>query len=288
MPFDCELPDDARREKILLSFIFRARHSCGFRRKDERIIGAGIDAETGLEHSAADLLPEGQGLRGPEFAMAIAYQPEEFAKSCLLRNEHDGSKPDLAHVRAIQVVIDEPDAQHPGATQDRVVLTCPIHETGRAEEEVAHLRRRDATEKGRFPSNARTRIVQGRDAWDRSEAEAVSEMTYRFQRTFLDFAQKGWFRLEAPLPYEPDARVEVSSEQRKLYGTGVDSKGMPFMATLTPLGLEAAEQQISRDPFYSRGAFSSVAAMDGDMRAKVVQRNPWAAEIAAREESGRS
>lgn len=268
MPFQCELPDADRRAKIILSIWYRARHSQGFRRKDEKILGSTIDEVTGLEKSEADLRAPGEAIRGPQFVFECPVQPDRLAEECLLRDEHDGSKPSLAEVRGIALVTDQPDLDdpRPGTTKEVILSRYPTNERGRAESDLLAAQREHPSWKPRL------RDTQGRSAWTEEESEAHAELTYGFQTTLLDFAAKGWVRLEPPLKFMSD------TGNNELYARGTDDKGLPYIATCTVAGLEQAEKVIRGDPIYSRGAFSAVEAFSGEKQAAVVQRNPWAAQ----------
>jgi hypothetical protein len=158
-----------------------------------------------------------------------------------------------------------------GSKKEVIVLRCATNERGRAEEEQAHIRRQ-------HPDwNPVIREVQGRSAWTETEAEAIAEMTFLWQRTMLDFANKGWLRLEPPLKFTSVGPENLPGQDEK-YKSGIDDKGLPYIATVTMEGLEEAERRIRNDPLYSKGAFSSIEAFTGEKRAAVVQRNPWAAQ----------
>lgn len=269
-----ELPDQERCEKILLSIWYRARHSRGYRRQDGGRIGSDVDPETGLEKSEADLLPVGQGILGPEFVFKAPVLPDRLAEEVLLRDEHDGSTPSLSNCQAIGIEADMPDLESPGQTKKvAVVFRVPTNERARAESELEHVR------KDHPEWNPRIRVLTGREAWTEEEATAHAEMVFRFQKTLLAFADRGWVKLEAPWDFTsvgPDNLPLHPGADLSRYKKGTDSTGLPWVATVTPEGLDEAERRIAGDPVYSQGAFSSVAAMSGEQRAKVASRNPWA------------
>jgi hypothetical protein len=269
MPLDCALPDEARRELILLGIWYRARHGPGYRRKVEKNIGAGIDQETGLEFSEADLLPAGQALRGPQFVMEGPVQPDRLAEETLLREEYDGSRPSLGQCQAYGVDTTQPDPEQPGTFKTVTVMRCPLNEKGRAEEEALHIAKENPDWK------PRVRTLQGREAWTELESEAMAEMTFLWQKTLLDFARKGWILLEPPVKFE-SVGIGADPGNNPTYAKGVDSKGLPTICSVTPAGLDEAERRIAGDPLYSQGAYSSIEAMPGDLKAKVAMKNPWA------------
>lgn len=274
MPFECELPSPERREMMMLSRAYRARHSPGFRRRDEGVLGSNDDPETGIERSAADLLPEGQGIQGPAFVLRSPIVADDLALEHLSRDEHDGSKPLLKLCQALAIDVDVPDPAHPtepGITVPRQHARYPMHERGRAEEELAHLQRTEPRK------NARIRTLQGREALTDEERRAVEELNYAFQATLQDFARKGWIALESPLPHDPRGPSDLPTrEDAAFYRKGTDDSGWIFLARWLPAGLDEAERRISGDPYWRQGALSILAAMPGDVRAKAVQRNPWA------------
>lgn len=277
MAFNCELPDAARRELILLGIWYRARHSQGYRRLDEKIIGSTIDPVTGFELSEADLRAPGEAIRGPDFVFAAPIMPDRLAEECLLRDEWDGSTPSLAEVQGIVLVTTQPDLRDATAiekglatTKEVIVGRYPTNERGRAEEEMLHLRKEHPEWKPVL------RDVQGRSAWTEEEAEAFSELHYGFQKTLLDFASKGWVRLEPPTKFTSRGPESLPGADHN-YVSGLDDKGMPYVATCTPEGLDEAERRIRDDPVYSRGAFSAIEAFSGEKQAAVASRNPWAA-----------
>src|SRR3990167_6912594 len=263
------MPDDARRELILLGLWYRARHSQGFRRHDEKIIGSTIDEVTGLERSEADLRAPGDAIRGPQFVFECPVQPDRLPEETLKRDEWDGSTPSLGEVRGVVIVTQQPDladeaAGLKGTFKEVIVGRYPTNERGRADEELLHIQRHHPEWK------AKLREVQGRSAWTEEESEAFAEMKYRWQLTLLDFSRQGFVRLEPPLKFMSD------TGNNEMYASGVDQQGLPYIATVTAAGLEEAERRIRDDPIYSKGAFSSVASMTGERQAAVMTRNPWA------------
>lgn len=283
MAFNCELPDAERLEMILLSIWYRARHSQGYRRKDEKIIGSTVDEVTGLEKSEADLRSAGEALRGPEFVFSAPVDPYRLAEETLLRDEWDGSTPSLANVRGIALVTLQPDLDYVKGmgevpTKKEVVISrYPTNEKGRAESDLLAL------EKDRPEWEPKLREIQGRAAWTEEEAEAYAEMTYRWQRLMLSFAAKGWLRLEPPTKFTSVGPEALPGADHK-YTSGLDDKGLPYVGTCTPDGLDEAERRIHGHPIYSKGAFSTVESMTGEMKAQVATRNPWAAQKWAQED----
>lgn len=269
------LPDDDRREMILLGIWYRARYSQGYRRRDEKIIGSTVDEETGLELSESDLLPEGQGIVGPEFVLRSPVMPDRLAEETLLREEADGSTPSFGECRALGIQADKPDP-HPerkGTTLSTLIFRAPTHERGRVEEELLHVQR-DHPE-----WNARIRTLQGREALTDEEAAVKAEMLFLWQKTMMSFSRKGWLVLEPPIFFESPGDARLGNER---YKKGVGDDGLPFIGHATVEGLDEAERRIPGTP-YAKGAFSCVEAMPGDVKAKVASRNPWAAAKAAKE-----
>lgn len=274
---DCELPDEERLESILLGIWYRARHSPGYRRKIEKTIGAGIDPETGLEASEADLLPSSMAIRGPAFVMECPVQPDRLAEDTLLREEADGSTPSLSQCQALGLICKLPDLEHPGTFSEIEVMRAPLHERGRVEEELLYLAKQNP---GR---EYKIRTLQGREAWTDSEAEAMAELTFRYQKLLLKFAERGWVRLEPPVKFT-SVGIGADPGRDAGYASGVDDKGLPYIATVTPEGVDEAERRIAGDPLYAKGAFSIVAAMSGSQKAAVATRNSWASRKYLRED----
>lgn len=73
-------------ELVLLGIWYRARHSEGFRRGPERLIGENIDHVSGFEKSEAQLMPKGMAIRGAIFVLRCPYMPDELALKTLLRD----------------------------------------------------------------------------------------------------------------------------------------------------------------------------------------------------------
>lgn len=266
MPAGCELPNAEQRERILLSLWYRTRHHGAYRRSDEKVLGSTVDPETGIELSEADLRAPGDAIRGPELVFACPVMPDRLAEETLLRDEWDGSTPSFAHVLGLAITTDQPDVLQPGTTRPVIVFRCPTNERGRAEEELLQVRKL-------HPEwNARIRQVQGREAWTEEEAAIFADWHYQWQLTLLSFAERGWVVLRPPLLFESD------TGNNEKYAKGVDDKGLPYIATVTPAGLEEAERRISGDSCYSQGPVSSLVAMSGEMRAKVMATSPWAAK----------
>ncbi len=271
MAFDCELPDGERLEMILLSIWYRARHGPGYRRRDETVLGSTVDPITGIELSEADLRAPGEAIQGPDFVFSCPVMPDRLAEECLLRDEVDGSKPSLAHVLGWAITTDQPDLSTPGTTKPVVVFRCPSHELGRAEEELLQIRKQ-------HPEwNAKIRRTQGREAWTAEEASAHAELQYRFQVLLLKWAQKGFVSLTPPLAFTSD------TGHTEEFARGVDDQSMPYCCTVLPAGLDEAERRIAGHPLYSQGAHSSLEAMSGEMKARVMATSPWASKKHQRE-----
>lgn len=269
-------------ELVLLASFFHARHSPGYRRRDEKLIGASVDWETGYEHSEADLLSPGEALMGPAFVFKSQYMPDACATNILLRDEADGTTTALAFARAVGIVATVPDPEQPDpvpgqkAVKDVVLMRRRPTERASVEDELERVQRE-------HPEwNPRIKDLQGREAWDEEEARAVAEMTYRFQRAFLRFSQKGWMRLG---PSEVFVSGEGSDYNRDLYSRGVDDSGLPFAATVTPDGLDEAERRIPGTPL-ARAPFWGVEARGTDVRSRAMAESPWVIERAKGDAAG--
>ena len=260
---DSPFPDEAQREMCLLGVWYRSRHFGGYRRPDEKHIGSSVDPETGLERSEADLRAPGQAIRGPDFVFSCPVLPDKLAEETLLREEWDGSTPSYGLAQGLVLYVEVSDPADPKTKKKAIHGRYPTDERGRAEEELSYLRRTSPE------LSPELLLIQGRDAWTEEEAGHVAEMTYRWQRTMIDFASKGWLRLEPPFRFESDTGHNAQ------YARGVDDRGLPYIATVTPEGLDEAERRVP-GTHYAKGATSQVAAMSGEQRAKVMAKNPWA------------
>ncbi len=164
---------------------------------------------------------------------------------------------------------EHPDFEHAGLTNETEIFRCPTHESGRAEEELLHVRKQ-------HPEwNAKIVVRQGRAALDAEEAQAVSFLKNLFERTLLVFAERGWVSLKPPEAFKSPA-PEGGRGGDAQYDRGVSDKGEVFFAQVTNAGLDAAERIIAGDPYWSQGSFSSLEGQTAEIKAAAVTRNPWA------------
>lgn len=277
--------DDAHRENVLLGSWFRARHSQGYRRREERQLGTSVDPETGYEYQE-DLLAPGLAVRGPEFVMSCPVMPDVIAQNILLRDETDGTTTPLADARAVGIQLEQDDKSQPALIlpgqppipSKKLVLVCVKKKGERAavESEWERLCRRHPEWKPAI------RELCGREAWDEDEASAVAELTYLLQRTMMDFARKGWLRLEPPLAF---VSAEGDHHNRDLYRRGVGDNGLPWVATVTIEGLDEAERRIPGTAL-ARGPFWGLSASSGEKKARAMANSPWAIERAKTDAAG--
>lgn len=269
MNFDFEFPDDARREMQVLSRWARAALSKGDRNIDEKILGSTIDDVTGLVKSKADLKPDGEALCGPDYVFQGSnMQPDEMALEHLSRTEHDGTQVILKNARAWGVVATVPDLERPGTTKELpALLKTPLHEKGRAEEEVLYQRKQNPDWK------VELRLLQGRTALTEEENRATKHLKYLYEKTLRSMADKGWIALEPTLSFSSVGPEGLPGQD---YKKGVDDRGGIFWARVLPAGLDEALKRCGNDPYWGQGAFSSLEGQSPDVKAAAVQRNPWA------------
>lgn len=273
---------DEHRENVLLASWFRARHSIGYRRKEERQLGSSIDPETGYERSEGDLLAPGLAIRGPEFVLSSPVMPDQLAANVLLREEVDGTTTPLADARAVAVSTEQVDlsqqAQPGFPPPTKIVYLClrRPHERAAVEAELERVQRDHPEWKPRLVN------LCGREAWDEEEAVAVSEMTYLWQKTMRDFAAKGWMRLEPPMAF---VSAEGEHYNRDLYRRGVADNGLPWIGTPTVEGLDEAERRIPGTPL-ARGPFWGITSASQEKKSRVMATSPWAVERAKRDAAG--
>mgnify|MGYP001617547161 FL=1 len=279
MPYDVELPDETRREMMVLSWIYRAYHSKGDRNRVESVIGETIDEVTGLVKSEADLKPANQAIRGRDYVKAAMIDPEEMALARLERNEHDGSTPALCYVKALTIMVKRPDPLRPEVMKEEQHGYYPTNERGRAEEEASYIQRNNPG----WMTNIRT--MQGREALTPTEAEAVGDLKHLFSQTLHQFAERGWVEMEPSCIFDPLGPADLPTRGHD-YKRGVDDKGTVFAARFTDEGIDEALRRIHGDPYWSQpGPFSSLEAQTTDVRARAVSANPWANALYRKEQT---